>query len=187
MSPTRHAAILAAFALILPGCEEKERPAPAPKPAPKAAAPPAPAGAETAGLPGGFAIQGLNFKTPEGWTRIQPTSSMRLAELHAPGGAAAVFSTAGGDIQANIQRWSGQFAGAEAASSQRTVAGLTVHTVDIAGTYSGMNEAPREGWALHGAIIETSGQPIFVKMTGPADAVRAAAPVFDAMIEGMTR
>jgi hypothetical protein len=134
-----------------------------------------------------FTVAGLTFTTPEGWTMAPPANSMRLAELHAPGNAVVAFSSAGGDIPANIQRWSGQFQGAQPTTTERTVAGLKVHTVDITGTYSGMNEPAQNNYALHGAIIETGGQPVFVKMTGPAEAVKAATPAFDAMVDGMTK
>jgi hypothetical protein len=138
---------------------------------------------------GAFTVEGLSFTTPEGWKKVAPANPMRLAELHTAetGGAVVAFSSAGGDIAANIARWSGQFQGAPATTTERTVAGMKVHTVDLAGTYSGMNEAAQNNYALHGAIIETGGQPVFVKMTGPTDAVKAAAPAFDAMIDGMRK
>jgi hypothetical protein len=203
MSITRALVAILALAALGTGCEDKAAPKPAVTPPPKrgpVAVTPAPATSAAAptGTPEGsaakpaeageaFSVEGLGFATPGGWTKVAPANAMRLAELHAPGGAVVVFSSAGGEIQANIQRWSSQFQGAPAATAERTVAGLKVHTVDIAGTYSGMNEAAQNNYALHGAIIETGGQPVFVKMTGPAEAVKAAAPAFDAMVDGMTK
>jgi hypothetical protein len=198
MSTRRAVALALATFAILPACEDKPAKVPGSVPAKHGPAPvspgattPAPAAPATPGAEAKagqtVTVEGLTFGVPDGWTRATPANIMRLAELHAPGEAVAVFSSAGGDIPANIQRWSGQFQNAPATTTERTVAGLAVHTVDLAGTYSGMNEPAQNNYALHGAIIETGGQPVFVKMTGPADAVKAAIPAFDAMIDGMTK
>ena len=63
---------------------------------------------------------------------------MRLATYHASGGVEVSVSRAGGTTEANIQRWIAQFddVGRDA-RAEKTVRGLHVVTVDIAGTYVG--------------------------------------------------
>lgn len=102
------------------------------------------------------------------------------------------FSSAGGDVQSSIARWAGQVQDASGQPSApavqtRSVQGLTVHIAEMTGTYSGMNEAPRSGWTLRGAIIGAPSGLLFIKMTGPAEPMAAAAAGYGGMIDGLTR
>jgi hypothetical protein len=125
---------------------------------------------------------------------------MRLAEIVVPdaGGDAAkacliTFSTAGGDVQSNIDRWAGQVKDAAGQPSKptiqkKTVAGVNVTIAEMTGAYAGMGDAsPKPNTTLRGAVVETPGSLLFIKMTGPADAMAAAAPGFNSMIEGMKK
>ena len=65
-----------------------------------------------------FSVGNFAFDRPEGWTWIAPSSPMRKAQLSIPGsqGDAAADITffhfgagQGGGVQANVQRWFGQF------------------------------------------------------------------------------
>ncbi len=164
--------------------------------APAPSTPAAPAG----DLGSTISVMNLAFKLPEGWKQAPPSNSMRLAEavVADPSGDAAkacvaAFSTAGGDVQSNIGRWANQVQHAagqplKAETKQRTVAGLPVHTVVLTGTYLGMGDgAPKTDWTLHAAIVETPGGLLFVKMTGPADRMKAIAPAFETMLDSMTK
>jgi hypothetical protein len=131
----------------------------------------------------------LAWRTPDAWLEAPSPSTMRLATYRVPGGVEVSISRAGGATEANLQRWTSQFddIGHEA-RAEKTVHGLHVVTVDVAGTYVGGGTAmggpaePRHDWALVGAIVETRGSPYFFKMTGPAGAVRAARPAFDKLV-----
>ena len=124
--------------------------------------------------------------------RRQDVPEQRVS--HAPGGVEISVSRAGGGTEANIQRWIGQFdnTGREG-RVEKTVHGLHVVTVDVAGTYVGGGMAMGGGaaeakpdWALVGAIVESVSPPYFFKMTGPAAAVRAARPAFDRLVDHLT-
>jgi hypothetical protein len=137
----------------------------------------------------------LRWTMPAGWQEAPSPNAMRLATYRAPGGVEVSVSRAGGATEANIQRWIAQFdnVGREG-RVEKTVNGLHVVTVDVAGTYvgGGMNgamtaKAPTEthpDWAMAGAIVETPGLSYFFKMTGPAAAVRASRPAFDRLVYG---
>jgi hypothetical protein len=200
------------LALMVIGCEEKAAP-PAPKPAassaPKAAPTPTSASAPsapTAGAPGAAASEGtvaaagLSFPLPKGWQSVPPANSMRLAEVtvaDASGDAAKacsiVFSQAGGDIQANIDRWAGQVKDASGQPSKpnvqkKTVAGVNVTIAEMTGSYAGMGDAaPKPNTTLRAAIVETAEGMLFIKMTGPAEPMAAAAAGFNSMIDGMKK
>lgn len=139
----------------------------------------------------------VEWTVPATWKQAPNPSSMRLATYavpHAPGDSADAdlsVSRAGGDVEANIDRWAGQFQdNPQPKRRMLDVRGLRVILVDLEGTYaSGMGgaTAPQPGWALTAAIVLTAGQPYFFKMTGPAATVRAAAPAFLGMIQGLRR
>lgn len=125
---------------------------------------------------------------------------MRLAEALVPdasGDAAkacsVAFSTAGGEVQANIDRWAGQVLDASGAPSKpkitkRQVGGMPVTTAEMTGTYAGMGDtAPHTNWTMRAAIVETPGGLLFIKMTGPAEQMAASAASFDAMVDGLKK
>jgi hypothetical protein len=138
----------------------------------------------------------LTWTPPPGWQTVPNASPMRLATYRVPAAAGGddaelTVARAGGTTDANIERWRGQFEGTtgKAARAERTVRGLKVTVVELSGTYqaAGMMPgaapaAPRPGWALLAAIVETSGSPYFFKMVGPAANVKAAHASFDVLI-----
>lgn len=143
---------------------------------------------------------GYGFKLPEGWKQAPPSNTMRLAEAVVPDASGdptkactVTFSTAGGDMQMNIDRWVGQVTDAtgqpaKADIQKRVVAGLPLTVAEMTGVYSGMgDQQPRANWTMRGAIYETPQGLLFVKMFGPADAMKATSPAFNAMLDAMTK
>jgi hypothetical protein len=134
----------------------------------------------------------LAWKSPDAWQEGPNPNAMRLATYRVPGGVEVSVSRAGGSTEANIQRWIAQFQDlGRDARAEKTVHGLQVVTVDIAGTYVGGGMTmggpaePKHDWAMVGAIVESRSPPYFFKMTGPAAAVSAARPVFDRFLESV--
>lgn len=103
----------------------------------------------------------------------------------------------GGSVQANIDRWEGQFkiAGkaAPAKVTKITIHGLPVTTIDVSGEYSGMAgptaTAPVlvSGYRLLGAIIESPGGNVFIKFTGPAKTIAANQPKFQQLLDSFEK
>lgn len=101
----------------------------------------------------------------------------------------------GGSIQANLQRWQSQFSAQTGApkSGKKTVHGMAVSTIDVAGTYNGMagpmsgGGAPKAGYRMLGAIVEGPGGNVFFKFTGPAKTVTANQAKFDQMIASVAK
>ncbi len=161
---------LVSFALVA-ACRRSEPPATA-----EADAPAATGTAATAPFP-----------VQPGWVEESPSSSMRVAQFRLPGEAGArdaelaVFAfPGGGSVESNFERWCGQFEQADG-SSPRAAArtsreerdGLTVHRIEVGGTYvaettpgSGVR-VNEPGWRLIGAVIEGPKGMHFVKATGP--------------------
>jgi hypothetical protein len=163
------------------------------------------AAAETATA---FKIAGgeLSLEAPEGFEQVRPSSGMVETEFAIPsqGELAAGRMTvmgAGGSIEANIDRWCGQFAqpdgGATKEKVTRTelkVAGCGVTVVDIPGTYldkpggpfAGGPTVERPGYRMLAAIIQTpEAGNYFLKFYGPAETVEKHAAGFRKMVEGM--
>ncbi len=95
----------------------------------------------------------------------------------------------GGSVQANIDRWKGQFAQPAAAKTgNRIIHGLKVTTIDITGTYSGMAgpmggaAEPKAGYRMLGAIVENPGGNIFLKFSGPAKTIAANQGKFEQLL-----
>jgi hypothetical protein len=91
----------------------------------------------------------------------------------------------GGGVQANIDRWKGQFNPATTAKTgNRVVHGLKVTTIDVSGSYGGMNGASgaQPGYRMLGAIIENPGGNIFLKFTGPAKTIAGNQAKFEQLL-----
>jgi len=153
-----------------------------------------------ADAPATFKVSEFTFKRPDKWEWVESTSSMRKAQLKVndadkKNSAEVVFfhfgPGNGGGVQANVDRWFGQFEGPRekiGAKSEKTKIGKhDVTFVRAEGTYlSGMPggaRTPQPGSALHGAIIESDDGAVFVKMTGPAALVKSAENDFRKMID----
>ena len=92
-----------------------------------------------------------------------------------------------------MERWSKQFEGApKAERAARTVHGIPVTTVRIAGTYlapggpSMQSQGKRPGYLLVGAIAQTVQGNLFFKLTGPGATVTAAQADWEALIASLT-
>ncbi|HKD35819.1 MAG TPA: hypothetical protein VKB78_03435 [Pirellulales bacterium] len=110
---------------------------------------------------------------------------------------------AGGSIEANIDRWIAQFSQADGsetknqvaeADRKRTIAGLEVHFVDLAGTYKDMprpfdpmsQAVQRKDYRMLAAIIASPKLGnYFIKFYGPKKTIAAHADEFRKTIEGM--
>lgn len=124
---------------------------------------------------------------------------MRLAEVQvadASGDPSKVstiaFSTAGGTVEANLDRWTRQVLDdsgqpSKANITERETSGLKWSHIESTGSFVGMGEGPaKAAWMLRGAVVKLPTGLLFVKMTGPAEAMKAHGAAFDAMMGGMT-
>lgn len=138
------------------------------------------------------------FEFSEPWVSQQPTSSMRAGELvyGSEEGAPVVvffhFAGGGGGIQANIDRWIGQFEGTpEVSQTKEDIEGTTVHLLDASGTFmetmgGGPFSGPKkamEDYKMLAAILESDRGPVFLKVTGPSDKVAEMKEAFTALVK----
>ena len=94
----------------------------------------------------------------------------------------------GGSVAENVSRWFGQFPGSDEKRKTETVqAGpVKVTYVSTEGTFSsgmpGGPTTPMTGYALCGAILESSDGNVFIKMTGPEAIVKSSTEAFKKMV-----
>ena len=147
-----------------------------------------------------FKVSEFTFKQPAKWESVSTSSAMRKAQFKISdadkkNSAEVVFfhfgPGDGGGVQANVDRWFGQFDGPRektgAKSEEVKIGSHKVTYVRAEGTYmSGMPAGPRTpqpNSALRGAIIESEQGAVFVKLTGPAALVKSAEDDFRKMVE----
>jgi len=191
-----------AQACVSEGAEPQ--PATAAQAAPATESAPAPAPVEPAEAGSASPASSLRFVAQAEWITDTPTSSMRKAQYRLPGTAGEAtlvayhFPANAGTLEANLERWAGQFEQPDGVESQarmtreqRRVQDLDVLLVDLAGTYvaetfPGSGERVREeGWRMLAAVIETPEGPYYAKLVGPADTVALHAQRFDAFLEAL--
>lgn len=150
-----------------------------------------------------FTVGAFTFERPEGWNWVPASSPMRKAELRFEDGqdaANVVFfhfgPGQGGSVQANVERWLGQFVEPleqlEAQTAKQDINGTSVTLLQAQGTYlsgmPGQTPEPMPGFGMRGAILESPGGDVYVRMTGPKAVVAKAGAAFDKMVlEGAAR
>lgn len=152
----------------------------------------------------GRAVLGpVTMQVPKAWQERATQGSMRAAEFAIPGkdGEAELivyFFGAGGagGVDANLQRWHGQFQGKDGAAvtpktEKKEVAGMPVTLTEVQGHYVAamMPGAPEKhdkpDHALLGAIVETKQGPYYFKLVGPSKTVAAIRGDFHALIDSI--
>jgi len=149
----------------------------------------------------------LTFDPPAEWIAVQVSSPMRVAQFVLPKSAGDAedaelavfyFGGAGGSVEANLERWTGQMLqpdgrrSADVATTTTFMAGdLAVTTLDVPGIYaaevrpgSGMRYHKPE-FRLKAAVVETPAGPYFFRLTGPAETVGAWDESFVSLLESV--
>jgi hypothetical protein len=135
---------------------------------------------------------GLKWTPPAGWKAESGARPMRVATYIVESAECAVYffgEGQGGGIQANLDRWKGQFQNpTDSKTGKRTIHGLPVTTIDVTGDYAGMGGgAAKSGYRLLGAIVEGPGGNIFFKFTGPAKTIAANQPKFELLLNSVSK
>jgi len=152
-----------------------------------------------------LANEQLTFVAPKAWERKEPKNriiehefALKAAEGDAAGGRITVMG-AGGEVQANIDRWISQFSQPDGSDSKKKaktekkkIGGLDVHVVDITGTYADAPGGPfaggktiqREEYRMLGAIIVAPKiGNYFIKLYGPTKTVTAGEADFQKLLD----
>ena len=178
--------LAAALLAFCPGCSKEPKPGTEEKGGP-AMKPASAHGSGPASAAGGGM---LKFAAPAEWLAETPASSMRKAQYRLPRAqgdpedaelAVFFFGGSGGPVQANIDRWIGQFQKADgspaddaAKTTRRESHGIALTLVDVSGTYNAASgpmlaeKRSKPNFRMIAAVAEAAGGPWFFKLTGPA-------------------
>ncbi len=194
----------AVLTLLLAGCSKKEEPSPhaagMPALGPGSAHSAAPASQHGGGV--------LKWTAPPEWVQETPNTSMRKAQYRLPRTtgdtedaelAVFYFEGSGGSVQANIERWIGQFrkadgtpVGGGAKTTHKQSHGIPITIVDVSGTYlagsmpspgNKNNKTEKPDFRMLAAVAETKNGPWFFKLTGPARTVSRWEPAFESFLD----
>jgi hypothetical protein len=137
----------------------------------------------------------FTFTVPEGWKKVTPSSPMRKGQLEVTQGSDKAEVTffqfgagQGGSPADNVARWFAQFPGSEDKRKTENVqaGAMKITFATTEGTFSsrmpGGPTTPMTGYALHGAILESTDGDVYVKMTGPEAVVKSATEAFKKMV-----
>ncbi|MDZ7268112.1 MAG: hypothetical protein ONB48_09570 [candidate division KSB1 bacterium] len=148
----------------------------------------------------------VSYTAPDGWIAEPPSNNMRKAQFRWPGVEGAAdgelvvfhFPGTGGSVQANLDRWYGQFKQPDGSDTrdhaeqrQLRVNGLDVTVVSVTGTYlksqspmmmSGpFDELP--DYAMLAAIVAMPNGNWFFKAVGPQKTIAHWRASFDAFVQ----
>jgi len=147
----------------------------------------------------------LTFTAPPTWKVKTLTSMMRVGEFELPretGDAEDAslvvyfFGGTGGTVQANLDRWFGQFTQPDgrqtkdvATTLARQINGLAVTQFDASGTYvaevtpGSPERFNKPGFRMRAAVVQTQGGPYFIKLVGPAKTIAKWDKDFEAFLQ----
>lgn len=149
----------------------------------------------------------LTVPVPGEWESVEPRTriiahefAVAPTEAGADPGRMTIVMAAGG-VEANVARWAGQYKTADGKPlakdapkvEKRDVDGLTVHVVDISGTFADQPSGPtgptisRPGYRMLAAIVPTRDRGTwFLRLYGPEQLIAAEKDRFDAMVNGIS-
>jgi len=151
----------------------------------------------------GNTITLLDYKAtvPASWVSRTPSSTSRLAQFMAPGPDSAeivVFffgASMGGNVDANLARWRGQFSNGDTKPASERVtrdsSGTFPLTIaEYSGTYRrgvvmGSADSVRTGQTLIATIVETPRGAMFIQLFGPNARVAAERDTFLKFVKGI--
>ena len=141
---------------------------------------------------------------PSGWTPAPPSSSMRLAQYTisaADGSSAAEVvvyyfgKSQGGTVEANLQRWKGQFSMPDGSPAYENVTrdstgAFPVTVAEYRGTYArgigaGDEAAAKPGQSLVAVIAETPRGTLFFQLFGATAAVTPQRDVLVSFVKSL--
>jgi len=154
----------------------------------------------------GTSIKLLDYQTivPAKWVSRPPISSARLAMFTVPGADSASKAdvvvyffgkSMGGNVQANLTRWKGQFSTPDGSAVQETITRdstgiFPITFAEYRGTYrrgigAGSADSVKTGQTLVAAIAETPRGTMFIQMFGPSARVAAERDTFMKFVRGL--
>mgnify|MGYP006908577226 CR=1 FL=1 len=141
-----------------------------------------------------FTVGNFNFNASDSWVKAPSSPMVKAALNHGKkNGPLLKFyhfgKGQGGGVKANLDRWKGQFKGAETkiTPEEKTYGEQKVTIVTMTGTYMvgppfGGNKVATPDYMLLGAIIPHASGDVFLKMTAPAADLKKVKADFEKLV-----
>ena len=145
-------------------------------------------------------VAGFRAPKPASWVWTKPSVQFRTLQYAVAGDGDSTNSAElvvsvflagdGGPLEANIDRWRGQFrngdAAPEAKRASKEIGPLKVEFIELEGDYIAMGApAPKKGFLQLAAIVQADGRNVFFRLIGPKETVEANRADFMKMIDGL--
>ena len=150
---------------------------------------------------GTITLLDYNATVPSTWVSKTPSSTSRLAQFIVPGKDSAEIvvyffgASMGGNVDANLARWRGQFtSGDTKPTSERVTRDSTgkfpLTIAEYSGSYrrgvgAGSADSVRAGQTLIATIVETPRGAMFIQLFGPNARVAAERDTFLKFVKGI--
>jgi len=142
---------------------------------------------------------GLKWTAPAGWTS-QGSAPFRVVTWKVQDAECIVYffgEGQGGSVQANLDRWQGQFSqngkSADAKITKRTVHGVAMTTIDLAGTWTATGGQVKEGqgplpnYRMVATVAEGPKGNLFIRFIGPQKTVTTELPKYEQLLSTFQR
>jgi hypothetical protein len=155
-------------------------------------------------------LAGITFRPPSDWKDLGPSGMRKADYTYGPvdgdtdSATVSVFyfgPNSGGGVMDNIERWIGQMSlpngedpHKSAVQNSFTVDGMTVHMVELDGTFNASMGGPMSGsveampdYKMAAAVLEGPEGNVFFKLTGPKKTADQMITGFDAMLHAIKK
>lgn len=136
----------------------------------------------------------FQLRVPEDWVEAELTGMQRsvlLAKFKVPSAdpdIEATISEAGGGIDANFQRWRGQFSGGDASEDTVDFLNGTARMLQLTGNFRpGFGKPDRTDWMMIGVAMPGRENELYIKLTGPMAKVLDIEEQLRAMVQSADR
>jgi hypothetical protein len=147
-------------------------------------------------------FHGVTGPKPATWIEQPPQSAMETTRVTVPGSEGSDAATIvvfyfgpddGGTIDANVQRWAGQFKSADGKAVEPKVEtlesdGMPITLVELEGQYMGMGApSATPDQKMLSAIVEAPGGKIFIRLVGQDKTVNANRDAYVHLLKNLKR
>ena len=140
----------------------------------------------------------MALTAPESWQRLRPESGFTLAEFKLPraegddADGRLTITSVGGSVEANLERWRGQFGGKpdQESREQIEIAGIQFATISLLGTFNAQHGGTGQtgqvpSYQMLAAIFDIQGHQHIVKCYGPKQTMAKHAEAYDAFLKSL--
>jgi len=142
---------------------------------------------------------GLKWTAPPGWAS-QGAATFRVVTWKVQDAECIVYFFGpgqGGSVEANLDRWKGQFSQngkpSEAKITRRAIHEVPMTTIDLSGTYTATGgqvkegQGPQPNYRMIATVAEGKTGNLFIRFIGPEKTIAAELPKYEQLLASFQR